>query len=1170
VLDFIGSHVSEYYARKGEQVVVFDNLSRAEIFRMNRRVALYNWEYLKKNYPTITLIEGDVKNLEDVEKAAKDADAIIHAAAQVAVTTSVKDPRTDFETNILGTFNVLEAARKAKTNPTILYCSCYDEKTRAVTKRGLKSYDELEIGDIVLSINPKTGKIEEKAVKDIIVQPYSGLMIHFYGKRIDLCVTPNHRMLIQRGSKLSFDRADNVMKKAGAQWKLPKGWWEGLKHDSISINQKDLPWNAKRMKCSVSTPDLFYLVGLYIGDGYSQHQIKERKSETGLSRGEYLSKCRDKTGRFTSIKGSGGVTKCASHIIFYFIPKDDPCRGKLERVLSRNGIKYHHGRSKAHGEWGVYFSSIPLFRILKQCGTSAREKIIPPWMLEYDEKHLRHLFTGLIDSDGYWGENPRFTTSSATLVRDMIELGVKIGYSVYIHTAKREARIEGRRVEGSTYNLTFSSTLKGLSLRHKNVIPYHGVVWCVEVEDNENLLVERNGKIAFSGNTNKVYGTRVNDIPLREGETRYNFADARYREGIPEDFPIDLCEHTPYGCSKLAGDLYVQDYAHTYGLKTGVFRMSCLAGDAEVSTPQGMIKIREAKDNRIQVYCFRESLGIDVKETKGSFETLGQGKKLYRVRTKGGYAIKATEDHRFFTPAGYLPLRDIPFGSLVAICPEIYYQGNRYTSKLPKKVVLSKEKFAEHIKKYQRTEKSNLEYIENLVHRNLLPLLYNNEDIYLIARLVGYLTGDGHLYHRIKNDGKSYTEIQVYALKDEIEGIKEAFRKLGFSPGKTRISSSKSKMFTGHIISGTTHRFSLTTTDAFAFFELLGVPAGNKSEIKFEVPMWIRRGPQAIQNEYLRGLFGAEMSSPSFYCRRGSLKSELQPLQFSQSKNKELAKNAKTFRRQLAKMLEKRGIAIRTYESKFFYKKGGEKSICFYLLVKPSKENFMKFAKIGYGFNKERNLKLYRIIEFMKTGLQYRHYDDWEQEHTYLLENSSLIWDRITYKKEIPMENIYDITVPGHHNFLANGFLVHNCIYGERQFGVEDQGWVAWFIIATLTGKPITIYGNGKQVRDVLHVSDLVLAYDAFINSRLKHEVFNIGGGAENTLSLVELLAMLEEATGRRTKITFADLRPGDQKIYISDISKAQKCLGWKPKVSPRKGVQNLIEWVRQNIELFK
>lgn len=145
-----------------------------------------------------------------------------------------------------------------------------------------------------------------------------------------------------------------------------------------------------------------------------------------------------------------------------------------------------------------------------------------------------------------------------------------------------------------------------------------------------------------------------------------------------------------------------------------------------------------------------------------------------------------------------------------------------------------------------------------------------------------------------------------------------------------------------------------------------------------------------------------------------------------------------------------------------------------------------------------------------------------------------------------------------------------SCIYGERQFGVEDQGWVAWFAIASLTGKTITIYGDGKQVRDILYVGDLIQAFDNFLNSNLRHEVFNIGGGPENTLSLLELLDMLKEHTGKDIRINFADWRRADQKVYVSDISKAKKLLGWKPKVTPRKGVKKLVEWVSKNISLFR
>jgi len=151
---------------------------------------------------------------------------------------------------------------------------------------------------------------------------------------------------------------------------------------------------------------------------------------------------------------------------------------------------------------------------------------------------------------------------------------------------------------------------------------------------------------------------------------------------------------------------------------------------------------------------------------------------------------------------------------------------------------------------------------------------------------------------------------------------------------------------------------------------------------------------------------------------------------------------------------------------------------------------------------------------------------------------------------------------------LKTGVFRMSCIYGERQFGVEDQGWLSWFVIAMLTDKPIMIYGDGKQVRDVLYVGDLVEAFDSFLNLDLKHEVFNMGGGPANTLSLIQLLDMLRELTGKNPRLTFADWRPADQKVYVSDISKAKELLSWEPKVNPRNGVKKLVEWVSMNSAL--
>lgn len=144
-----------------------------------------------------------------------------------------------------------------------------------------------------------------------------------------------------------------------------------------------------------------------------------------------------------------------------------------------------------------------------------------------------------------------------------------------------------------------------------------------------------------------------------------------------------------------------------------------------------------------------------------------------------------------------------------------------------------------------------------------------------------------------------------------------------------------------------------------------------------------------------------------------------------------------------------------------------------------------------------------------------------------------------------------------------------SCIYGTRQFGFEDQGWVAWFVIATLTNKPITIYGNGKQVRDILYVEDLIKAYDLFVESDIKHAVYNIGGGPENTISLLEFLDILKEETGKKSTTSFQNWRPSDQKVYISNVMKLQHELNWIPKIKPREGIRLLVNWVKENEKVF-
>ena len=147
-----------------------------------------------------------------------------------------------------------------------------------------------------------------------------------------------------------------------------------------------------------------------------------------------------------------------------------------------------------------------------------------------------------------------------------------------------------------------------------------------------------------------------------------------------------------------------------------------------------------------------------------------------------------------------------------------------------------------------------------------------------------------------------------------------------------------------------------------------------------------------------------------------------------------------------------------------------------------------------------------------------------------------------------------------------------SCIYGTRQFGIEDQGWVAWFIIAAVMGKPITIYGDGKQVRDILFVDDLLDAYDLTVEKIdvARGQVYNLGGGPDNVMSIwAEFGSKLEKLIGGKIEVARGDWRPGDQRVFYADINKAEKELGWKPKISVEQGVMMLFEWVKENKSLF-
>ncbi len=149
---------------------------------------------------------------------------------------------------------------------------------------------------------------------------------------------------------------------------------------------------------------------------------------------------------------------------------------------------------------------------------------------------------------------------------------------------------------------------------------------------------------------------------------------------------------------------------------------------------------------------------------------------------------------------------------------------------------------------------------------------------------------------------------------------------------------------------------------------------------------------------------------------------------------------------------------------------------------------------------------------------------------------------------------------------LPTAVLRMSCIYGPRQMGTEDQGWVAHFLIRALEGRPISIYGDGRQVRDILHVDDAVDAYMAVWRDigRVSGRAFNLGGGPANAVSLRRLLAHIEALVGRPVPLEFSDWRAGDQRYFVADTRRAQAELGLAPARGWREGVADLAAWLAE------
>jgi dTDP-glucose 4,6-dehydratase len=523
--------------------------------------------------------KGDISDKKQIDKTFKNfkPNYIVNFAAETHVDKSIHIGAKEFiDTNITGVFNLLEAV---KNNPNVkkyVQVSCYDEKTRALTKEGFKNYWEIKKRDIILSINPQTKMIEEKEIEEVIIQGYSGEMIHFKSKGVDLMVTPNHKIFYTiQNKKIKISEAELISKKTTLMY-LPKGGWKGVRNNSVKLKNIG----------EVPIKKLFYLCGVFIGDGFIAHQKRINPSKSGLSKKERDVIAKDKkTGRSAQGRfGAKEIVESNSWRIFFDVPRNDKARKKLEEILKKLHINYfcHKGRAREH----IYFSSKEWLMFFEQFGKGAKNKHIPEWMLAYDRKYLRELFDGLIDSDGYKKEHRiQYTTVSERLVKDICELGFKLGYSPIFRENRSENVYRGRIIKGRAFYVYFSTEKRSISQRNAYKESYQGKIWCLKVKDNKNFIVERNGRLAFCGNTDEVYGS----------------LDLNSKDKFKED--TAFAPNVPYAATKAGGDMLCRAYYKTF--RVSVIVTHCSNNYGPYQYPEKLIPffiLRMLENKKLPLY----------------------------------------------------------------------------------------------------------------------------------------------------------------------------------------------------------------------------------------------------------------------------------------------------------------------------------------------------------------------------------------------------------------------------------------------------------------------------------------------------------------------------------------------------------------------------------------
>lgn len=398
---------------------------------------------------------------------------------------------------------------------------CYDEKTRALTKDGFKAYDQLKPGDTVFSLNVSTGQVRECPVKDVHVFDYRGKLFHFDSKAVDIMVTPGHKMLTHTRTHKGIGRmclrpVEECLRRRITIFPVPKPW-QGVKSPLpksylLEFHQKNKPRTAR-----IAINDLFYLFGLFIGDGCCYLRKETVPVRTLMDKAAYLSSMnRNADGTFARLlteSPSAGYQKSYDvHEVFFALHENSKheARSKLVSLLDYYQIDFSTTKTV------IRILSKEFYSLFSPCGIYARNKRIPKWILQYPAENLIWLYKGLKDSDGSHTEKVSlYYTTSHQLAADYVELLIKLGKlgTWKVRPGKTSRLQSGKLIHsGPRYQISNTNVRATRSFPNKKIKQedYDGIVWCPEIPDTHNLLVERNGKLAFCGNSK--YGDGGNDL----------------------------------------------------------------------------------------------------------------------------------------------------------------------------------------------------------------------------------------------------------------------------------------------------------------------------------------------------------------------------------------------------------------------------------------------------------------------------------------------------------------------------------------------------------------------------------------------------------------------------------------------------------------------------------